>query len=87
MKKTVALSESITVTPILVPHRDEYSETVGYRIKEPTKNALFIPDIDKWDKNIIEEIKQVDYAFLDATFYSGPELNNRDMSDIPTLLS
>jgi len=85
-EKAVQLSESISVTPILVPHRDEYSETVGYRIKGPSKSALFIPDIDKWEKwnkNIIEEIKKVDYAFLDATFYSGTELNNRDMSDIP----
>ncbi len=85
-EKPVSLSEAIAVTPILVPHRDEYSETVGYRIKGPNKSALFIPDIDKWekwDKNIIEEIKKVDYAFLDATFFSGTELNNRDMSEIP----
>ncbi|MCH9661258.1 MAG: pyrroloquinoline quinone biosynthesis protein PqqB, partial [Bacteroidetes bacterium] len=27
--------------------------------------------------------KEVDYAFLDATFYSGIELNNRDISEIP----
>ena len=30
-----------------------------------------------------EEIKKVDYAFLDATFYSGKEINNRDISEIP----
>jgi pyrroloquinoline quinone biosynthesis protein B len=85
-EEPVQLSASITVTPFLVPHRDEYSETVGYRIKGPTKTALFIPDIDKWekwDKDILEEIKKVDYAFLDATFYSGKELNNRDISQIP----
>lgn len=85
-EKSVQLSESIEVTPILVPHRDEYSETVGYKIKGPNKSALFIPDIDKWekwDRNIIYEIKQVDYAFLDATFFSGKELNNRDISQIP----
>lgn len=85
-EKSVRLSESLSVTPILVPHRDEYSETVGYKIKGPTKNALFIPDIDKWNKwnrNIIDEIKQVDYAFLDATFYSGKEIDNRDISQIP----
>ena len=84
--ESISLSDSISVTPILVPHRDEYSETVGYRIKGPKKSALFIPDIDKWekwDRNIIEEIKQVDYAFLDATFYSGKEINNRDISHIP----
>ena len=82
----IALSESLRVTPLLVPHRDEYSETVGYRIQGPEKSALFIPDIDKWEKwekDIVEEVKSVDYAFLDATFYSGEELGNRDMSEIP----
>jgi len=82
----IQLSEQIEVTPFLVPHRDEYSETVGYKIKGPNKIALFIPDIDKWDKwdkNILDEIKIVDYAFLDATFYSGKEINNRDISQIP----
>ena len=82
----VELSHELNVTPLLVPHRDEYSETVGYRIEGPNKSALFIPDIDKWEKwdlDIIEEVKKVDYAFLDATFYDGVELGNRDMSEIP----
>jgi len=85
-EKTVRLSEELEVTPFLVPHRDEYSEAVGFKIKGPNKTALFIPDIDKWEKwkkDIIEEIKKVDYAFLDATFYSGKEINNRDISQIP----
>jgi pyrroloquinoline quinone biosynthesis protein B len=85
-EQPISLTPSIEVTPFIVPHRDEYSETVGYTIKGPNKTALFIPDIDKWDKwnkNIIEEIKKVDYAFLDATFYSGTELDNRDISLIP----
>jgi pyrroloquinoline quinone biosynthesis protein B len=85
-EQPISLTTSIEVTPFIVPHRDEYSETVGYKIKGPNKTALFIPDIDKWDKwnkNIIEEIKKVDYAFLDATFYSGTELDNRDISLIP----
>ena len=82
----VRLSESIEVTPTLVPHRDEFSETVGYHIEGPNKSALFIPDIDKWDKwekDIVAEIKKVDYAFIDATFYSGKEINNRDIGEIP----
>jgi pyrroloquinoline quinone biosynthesis protein B len=85
-EQTISLTSKLKVTPILVPHRDEYSETVGYKIEGPNKSALFIPDIDKWgkwNKNIIAEIKKVDYAFLDATFYSGKELNNRDISQIP----
>lgn len=84
--EAVTLTSNIEVTPMLVPHRDEYSETVGYKIEGPSKSALFIPDIDKWEKwekSIIEEIKKVDYAFLDATFFSGAEINNRDISKIP----
>ena len=78
--------EQLSVTPILVPHRDEFSETVGYKIRGPNKTALFIPDIDKWevwDRNIVEEISNVDYALLDATFFDGNELPGRDMADIP----
>ncbi|MBL4577390.1 MAG: MBL fold metallo-hydrolase [Flavobacteriales bacterium] len=82
----IQLSTNIKVTPFTVPHRDEFSETVGFRIEGPNKKLLFIPDIDKWTKwstDIIEEIQKVDYAFLDATFYDEHELKNRDMSEVP----
>ena len=84
--QAISLSPTLQVTPFLVPHRDEYSETVGYLIEGPHKKALFIPDIDKWNRwelNLATELKKVDYAFLDATFYSAKELGNRDMSQIP----
>ena len=84
-KEFVKISENIFVIPIRVPHRDEYSETVGYKIIGKSKKILFIPDIDKWDeweKSIIEEVKLVDYAFIDGTFYNGSELN-RDIREIP----
>ena len=44
------LNENISITPFLVPHRDEFSETVGYKIEGPSKSLIFIPDIDKWNK-------------------------------------
>ena len=84
--QAISLSPTLQVTPFLVPHRDEYSETVGYLIEGPHKKALFIPDIDKWNRwelDLATELKKVDYAFLDATFYSAKELGNRDMSQIP----
>jgi len=74
------------VTPFLVPHRDEYSETVGYRITGPNKSALFIPDINKWSAwthEITDLVQTVDYALVDATFYADGELPGRDMSKIP----
>ena len=69
-----------------VPHRDEFSETLGYLISGPKKKALFIPDIDKWEKwdyRLEEMLVKVDYAFLDATFFDGDELPGRNMSEIP----
>lgn len=85
-EQSIRLTSQFNVVPFTVPHRDEYSETVGYKIIGPKKSVLFIPDIDKWhlwDKNIIEEIQQIDYAFLDATFFDAIEVNNRDISEIP----
>lgn len=86
VNQKVPLNERCWVNPISVPHRDEFSETAGFQIGFGSKTALFIPDIDKWAKwelNIVEEIKKVDYAFLDATFFDGNELPGRDMSQIP----
>lgn len=77
--------DRVTVTPFRVPHRDEYSETVGYRIEGPNKTAVFIPDIDKWkdwDTDIREVVRGADYALLDATFYADGELPGRDMSKV-----
>ena len=82
---TMVLNQKLKVMPFLVPHRDEFSETVGYKIEGSKKTALFIPDIDKWKtwhKNIIEEVKKVDYAFLDATFLNQYEVK-RAMSEVP----
>lgn len=81
----IVLSDRLQVTPLLVPHRDEYSETVGYHIRGNSKSALFIPDIDKWDlweKDIVEMIAKVDYAFLDATFFADGEIP-RPMAEVP----
>jgi pyrroloquinoline quinone biosynthesis protein B len=82
---TIAVTSTLKVTPFLVPHRDEFSETVGYRIEGRNKSALFIPDINKWElwkKDIVAEVQNMDYAFLDATFYKDGEIN-RPMSEVP----
>ena len=82
----ISIDSNVIVQPFEVPHRAEFSETVGYKIYGPNKTALFIPDIDKWylwEKSIVDEIKQVDYAIIDATFYDSKEVNYRDISEIP----
>ena len=76
---------NIEITPVQVPHRDEYSETAGYIIKGKNKKALFIPDIDKWekwDRDLSQIAKEFDFLLIDATFYDSKEIN-RDISEIP----
>jgi pyrroloquinoline quinone biosynthesis protein B len=82
----VDLGDGLRVTPLLVPHRDEFTDTVGYLIATPTRKALFIPDIDQWQKwprDIRALANQVDLAFLDGTFASADEIPGRSTADIP----
>ncbi len=86
---SVPLARDLAVTPLLVPHRQEYAEVVGYRIDGPERSVLFIPDIDSWDAwdergtRIEDLIAEVDIAFLDGTFFADGEIPDRDMSDFP----
>lgn len=84
------LTDDFGVLPIRVPHRDEYSETVGFLIMTPDKRAIYIPDLDSWDElaegsvNSLESlVAGADFLFIDATFWDNDELPGRDMSQIP----
>ena len=82
----VRLSDAITVTPFAVPHRDEYSETVGFVVAGPKKKVLYLPDIDKWERwstRIEDRIAQVDAAYVDGTFFSATEIPGRSMAEVP----
>ncbi|MDH3648010.1 MAG: MBL fold metallo-hydrolase [Gammaproteobacteria bacterium] len=83
------LNKRLTVTPFLVPHRQEYSEVVGFRIEGPACTVIFLPDIDSWETwdeqgtHIEELIADADIAYVDATFYDNGEIPGRDMSGFP----
>lgn len=81
----VTLEGGVRVTAFAVPHRDEFSDTVGFRIDGPRRSALFIPDIDRWEnwnRSIRALADAADYAFLDGTFASPTEIN-RPIEEIP----
>ncbi|MGI4760972.1 MAG: MBL fold metallo-hydrolase [Janthinobacterium lividum] len=81
----VVLSAKLKVTPFLVPHRDEFTETAGFEIWGAHKKAVFIPDIDKWSKwpqSLPDVVQHADYVLLDATFYRDGELA-RPMAEVP----
>lgn len=82
----IRVTKNTTVTPFLVPHRDEYSETVGFEIVNERTKAIYIPDIDKWQKwerNLGDQITKVDLALIDGSFFRANELPGRDMTTIP----
>lgn len=87
--REVRLNDRLSITPIPVPHRQEYSEVVGFRIQGPARAVLYIPDIDAWEDwdrmgvPIEEMIAGVDAAFLDGTFFANGEIPGRDMSGFP----
>jgi pyrroloquinoline quinone biosynthesis protein B len=84
--RAVELVGGLRITPMLVPHRDEFTDTVGFLIEGPRSRVLFIPDIDKWekwDRSLRELAGQVDLLLLDGTFSSMEELPGRDISQVP----
>ncbi len=78
--------DGLDVEAIKVPHRDEFSDTVAFKLHGPDKTVLFVPDIDRWEghEKLLETLLQdVNVAYIDATFYDGRELPGRDMTKIP----
>jgi pyrroloquinoline quinone biosynthesis protein B len=80
---TVDLGGSFRITPFRVPHRDEYSETVGF-VVEGDRRIVFLPDIDKWEKWDRELLSlDADLYLIDGTFLTADEVPGRDMREIP----
>ena len=80
------LTKDISVQAFLVPHRDEYSETAGFKLNTGARKYLFIPDINKWEKwnrSIIKEVQSVDVALVDATFCDNTELGKISIEEVP----
>ncbi|MEC9348106.1 MAG: MBL fold metallo-hydrolase [Planctomycetota bacterium] len=81
----IELDGGVRITPRLVPHRDEHSETACFQADGPTASLLWMPDIDSWEElspGIENLLAEVDRAFLDGTFFGPGELPGRDMSAI-----
>ncbi|MBI5877825.1 MAG: MBL fold metallo-hydrolase [Chloroflexi bacterium] len=80
------LTDNLTVRPFRVPHRQEWSDTLGIEIEGPSQKLIYITDIDRWSdwvRDVHEAVSGCDIALLDGTFFSGDELPGRDMSTVP----
>jgi pyrroloquinoline quinone biosynthesis protein B len=82
----VQLSPRLWLTPLAVPHRDEFSDTMAYLVRGPQRRLFYCPDIDGWDRwsrDLGQVVGGVDVALLDGTFFSADELPGRDVTQIP----
>ena len=85
--------DDVVVEFIHIPHRAELSDMHAIIIRGREKSLLFLPDHDSWDEtlaahscNTIRDFLSkynIDIALLDGTFWSGGELQGRDMSVVP----
>lgn len=76
----VLLAPDLAITPLSVPHRDEWGVgTFAFHVQGPRKSLLYVPDMDDWGLwNEAEKwLTAVDYALVDATFWSADELGGR----------
>jgi pyrroloquinoline quinone biosynthesis protein B len=85
----VLLGDRVTATPLVVPHRDELSETVAFRLEGPSRQVLWMPDLDGWEalesagSSLETLLSDVDVAYVDGTFFDHGELPDRDMGEVP----
>jgi pyrroloquinoline quinone biosynthesis protein B len=80
------LGPTLSLLPVPVPHRDEYSDTLAYVIRSTGRQLFYCPDIDSWvawEHDLRSFVAEMDVALLDATFFSPAELPDRDLSQIP----
>jgi pyrroloquinoline quinone biosynthesis protein B len=80
-----ALSADLAIRPVLVPHRDEWSDTVAFVVRGPARRLLYLPDIDgweRWEHSLHDVIAEVGVALLDGSFFSPAELPGRDITRI-----
>lgn len=86
----VALAPDLAVVPFRVPHRDEFSDTVGFELRGPRRTLAYLPDIDKWEAwdavagagSVEALLERCDLALLDGSFFADGEIPGRSMKEI-----
>ena len=83
-----------TMTPLLVPHRDELSDMHAFILRGENQSILYLPDHDTWEETLTmhdaDNIRQwfknlaIDIALIDGTFWSSDELQSRSQDKVRT---
>lgn len=77
---SLALGPSLRLTPLAVPHRDEWGAgTLAFLLEGPSRSLLYVPDIDRWEAwpAAREVVAAAGVALVDGTFFGAAELGGR----------
>jgi pyrroloquinoline quinone biosynthesis protein B len=80
--ETVVVDESLRVTPIEVPHRNEDADTMAF-VVESSKTLFYAPDFDHYSEEIDRCVRNSNISILDGCFWSREELTHREFEAIP----
>ncbi len=73
----------VEITPVAVPHREDFSETFGFLVQGPSARVFYMPDADCVDARIASAVSTADYAYVDGTFFSPGEIPGLSDGTVP----
>jgi pyrroloquinoline quinone biosynthesis protein B len=82
----IEITPILSVLPVEVPHRAEFTDTYAFTIQGPSRRLFYCPDIDSWElwsRDIVSFLSDIDYALLDGTFYNAGEIDRQCTDEIP----
>jgi pyrroloquinoline quinone biosynthesis protein B len=74
--------DGLAVTPFLVPHRAEDTDTVGLEVRGPRSRVVYVPDADRFPDDLAARVRGADVALVDGTFFHAEELP-RAATEVP----
>ncbi len=80
------LDDNLRITPIPVPHRNEWSEMLAFFIETHAQTLFYCPDADRWDgwdPPLESHLRTADLALLDGTFFQPDEIPHRNPAKVP----
>ena len=94
--REIQISKNLSLVPIKVPHRDEWSDTHAFLLRGPNRALLHLPDHDHWADTLeqvgydsirewISRIK-ADVILMDGTFWSSDDLPRQNSIPHPPIL-
>jgi pyrroloquinoline quinone biosynthesis protein B len=72
--EAVEMAEGLKVQAERIPHREDFSDTVGWLVEGPRARVLYAPDMDHLEDGLVDMMTGVDVNLVDGTFFYRDEV-------------